>query len=482
MLERTTATEAETSSITLRSHITSTMEEDTADANGLFFQGFCPSSVLKFLPLNDVISYGSTSTSGLADLSAEIRRRRRRMLCSHQWAYAIDDDALRNNNACASTSSRKEASFTPAKYRLYSVDDGTEEDRLNLLMPVVDRLRILLQSKSFVSSHPLYARVQDLHDMLQDDRTNNSVEMNTSIDTAIEGERQNPAASFENSILELRRASQAHRLHADILTDAIRPQLSITPTNRGASITVPLDRYVGDVLVAYFFMSHVVSGLVEGGPTEEAWMDETLKSVSGRNAVPVAAALYWYRTWIFLHSTVLRTAPFLPEHSALLGIEPRRVMQDGSSGVGGVGGGGSSTPRLPRAELIADTLGLPPLIPPPPPFVGSDKRVMMSRLSQLRDDAPVKITKSTFGGLGPAFRGRDNVSSETVWPMRAISVVVAFFGLPPSAYLGQTNPALLRWREGTEAGIRWLLDVHKEAGKTRPMTVRPPFLTITTKA
>jgi len=444
------------------------------DTDTVPFRGFSLSSVLKFLPLKDVISYGSTSKICLADTCADILRRRRRMLCCHRWAYANERAKFRPT----SSPNNKEATWSTPNFRLYAVDNDSEADPLvdggHLLMPVVDRLRILLQSKSFVASHPLYARVRELHDLLKQDADGNNFDysgrdregMNSKV---LGGEGKDSAAACEDSsdILELRRASGTLRLHADILRDAIRPHLEQQPATRnsngGVSVTVPLDRYVGDVLVAYFFMSHIVSGVVEGGPTEQVWMDEILASLSGRNAAS-ATASSWYRAWIFLHSTALRTAPFLSEHAALLGIEPRRTFFDGN------------------AELVTDTLGLPPLVPPPPPFVGLDKRIMMSRLSQLHNDAPLKITKNTFGGLGPAFRGRDNVSSETVWPTRVISVIVAFFGLPPSAYHTATNPALLRWREGTEAGIRWLLDVHTEAGKTRPMTVIPPFITVTHKA
>ena len=432
------------------------------------FQGFCLSSVLRFLPLKDVMSFGSASKKCLSDISGDVRRRCRRMLRCHRWSYAGERPKQCSQN-------NREVAWSTLKFRMYAIDDDGETNVLvddgHLLMPVVDRLRILLQSKSFVVSHPLYARVRELHDLLTsiedaDERNKASIGIEglTFDDVAVEW--HDSAASFEGSILEMRRASRAHRLHSNILDAAIRPHLleEKQPTSYGTtSVIVPLDRYVGDVLVAYFFMSHRISGLVESGPSEEIWMDEILSSVTGRSAVPVTA-LSWYKTWIFLHSTVLRTAPFLPEHAALLGIEPRRTARDGN------------------AELVTDTLGLPPLIPPTPPFVGLGKRIMMSRLSQLGDEAPVKITKNSFGGLGPAFRGRDHVSSETVWPKRAISVVNAFWELSPSAYLTATNPALLRWREGTEAGIRWLIDVHTEAGKTRPMTVVPPFITVTHKA
>eukprot|EP00563_Minutocellus_polymorphus_P003234 CAMPEP_0181029912 /NCGR_PEP_ID=MMETSP1070-20121207/5448_1 /TAXON_ID=265543 /ORGANISM="Minutocellus polymorphus, Strain NH13" /LENGTH=442 /DNA_ID=CAMNT_0023107247 /DNA_START=37 /DNA_END=1365 /DNA_ORIENTATION=+ len=428
------------------------------------FEGYDLVNIFKFCALQDVLSFCTTSKRAISDVAVELdRRRRRRMMCPTRWEYAPDGSGARVLGVDG-----KEADWSAHKYRFFSLGlkCPTNED---VLPSVTDRLGVLLRSRSFVASHPLYIRVRELYYLLNENIIGdcNMTDENQENEGAMK--ELSDDVPFENLLMKLRRASRAHRLHAEILMDAIQPQLNNDEANF-ASAKVSLERYIGEVQVAYFFISHTVSGLVEGGPSEENWMDATLKNISSRteSATPYS----WYKAWIFLHSTVLRTAPFLPEHSKLLGIEPRMLMP-GISADDGL--------SLPRAELIEDNLGLPPLIPPPPPFVGADKRIMMSRMSQFNDEMPMKITKYGFGGLGPAFRGRDNVSSETIWPMRAISVITAFTGLAAAHYQSPTSPAALRWREGTEPGIRWLLDTHAESSKSRPMTVLPPFISITAK-
>ena len=429
------------------------------------FEGYDLVNIFKFCPLQDVLSFGTASKRAIPEVAAELdRRRRRRMMCPTRWEYArggSGEKVLGGNKF-------GEADWSTHKYRFFSLDAKSSASAEDVLPSVMDRLDVLLRSKPFVSSHPQYSRVRELHDFLKDHGTD--LEENQENEGA-KKQAIGDDTSFESLMLKLRRSSRAHRLHAEILTNAIQPQLTSEEANF-AAVKVNLERYIGDVLIAYYFISHHVSGLVEGGPTEEKWMDATLKSVSSRadSVTPYS----WYKTWIFLHSSVLRTAPFLPEHAKLLGMEPRKSTVCVNNDNGDSNG-------IPRAELVQDNLGLPPLVPPTPPFLGIDKRIMMSRLSQFNDEMPMKITKYGFGGLGPAFRGRDNVSSETIWPMRAISVITAFTGLAAAHYQSPTSPAALRWREGSEPGIRWLLDTHSISGKTRPMTVLPPFISISSK-
>ena len=442
---------------------------DTTDP----FAGYDLVNIFKFCPLQDVLSFGTTSKRAIPEFAAELdRRRRRRMMRPTRWEHAPGG----SGEKVFGGNKDEEADWSAHKYCFFTLDAKNATNAEDVLPSVTDRLGALLRSKQFVSSHPLYGRVRELYDSLLNDGI--GVDENQENEGAKKhADERAPAdddsITFENLLLKLRKASRAHRLHAEILTNAIQPQLTNGESSFAsfATVKVNLERYIGDVLIAYYFMSHNVAGLVEGGPTEEKWMDVTLKNVSSRteSATPYS----WYKAWIFLHSSVLRTAPFLPEHAQLLGIEPRKSMVGVNNDIG-------NSNNIPRAELIQDNLGLPPLIPPTPPFLGIDKRIMMSRLSQFNDE-PMKITKYGFGGLGPAFRGRDNVSSETIWPMRAISVITAFTGLAAAHYQSPTNPASLRWREGSEPGIRWLLDIHSESGKSRPMTVLPPFISITSK-
>lgn len=435
---------------------------DTTDP----FAGYDLVNIFKFCPLQDVLSFGTTTKGAIPEVAAELdRRRRRRMMCPTRWEYAPGGSGER----VLGGNKHQEAGWSAHKYRFFSLDAKSATNAEDVLPSVTDRLGVLLHSKPFVSSHPLYGRVRELYDLLSNDGKDSGENQENE---GAKKKADDDGFTFENLLLKLRKASQAHRLHGEILTNAIQPQLTNDEANF-ASVKVNLERYIGDVLIAYYFISHHVSGLVEGGPSEEKWMDATLKNISSRTESTTPYS--WYKTWIFLHSSVLRTAPFLPEHAQLLGIEPRKT----TVGFNNANNNEHSNGIL-RAELVQDNLGLPPLIPPTSPFLGIDKRIMMSRLSQFNDE-PMKITKYGFGGLGPSFRGRDNVSSETIWPMRAISVITAFTGLAAAHYQSPTSPAALRWREGSEPGIRWLLDTHSESGKSRPMTVLPPFISISSK-
>ena len=408
----------------------------SSDATHLF-EGYDLVNVFKFCALQDVLSFGTTSKRVIPDVAVELdRRRRRRMMCPTRWEHAPNGSGTRLIGVDG-----KEADWSAHTYRFFSLGQKCPTNADDVLPSVTDRLGVLLRSRPFVATHPLYNKVRELYDLLNEDTSGDDGVMageNTENEGMMKEDEPSDDVPFENLLLKLRSASRAHRLHAEILINAIEPPLTDDEADF-AYVKVTLERYIGDVLVASAFISHSVSGLVEGGPSEENWMDMTIKHSRHHNPYS------WYKAWIFLHSTVLRTAPFLPEHAKLLGIESRKPVLGISSADDELG--------FPRAELVEDSLGLPPLIPPTPPFIGADKRTMMSRMSQLKD-LPMKITKNTFGGLGPAFRGRDNVSSETIWPMRAISVITAFTGLAAAHYQSPTNPAALRWREGTEPGIR----------------------------
>jgi hypothetical protein len=412
-------------------------QPSSADATDLF-EGYDLVNIFKFCPLQDVLSFGATSKRAIPDVAVELdRRRRRRMMCCTRWEHAPNGTGARFIGVGG-----KEADWSARTYRFFSLGPKCPANSDDDVLPsMADRLGVLLRSRPFVATHPLYNRVRELYDLLNEDTGGDDGVMagdNTENEGVMkEAEPSGDEVPFENLLLKLRFASRAHRLHAEILLNAIEPPLANDEVNV-TYVKVTLERYIGDVLVASAFISHSVSGLVEGGPSEENWMDATLKRVKIEDTNPYN----WYQAWIFLHSTVLRTAPFLPEHAKLLGIESRKPVLGIDDELG-----------FPRAELVEDGLGLPPLIPPLPPFVGAGKRLMMSQMSHL-NDMPMKITKNTFGGLGPAFRGRDNVSSETIWPMRAISVITAFTGLAAAHYQSPTNPAALRWREGTEPGIR----------------------------
>ena len=106
----------------------------------------------------------------------------------------------------------------------------------------------------------------------------------------------------------------------------------------------------------------------------------------------------------------------------------------------------------------------------------------MSMLGQLfgEREVPLKVTAPSFGPLGPAFRGRDRVDSFTVWPSRAVRVISNFYGADPFTYnTSRQRAAFGGWSDGSDPGIRWMLDLHRRADRIQPMTVRSPSVTIT---
>jgi hypothetical protein len=54
--------------------------------------------------------------------------------------------------------------------------------------------------------------------------------------------------------------------------------------------------------------------------------------------------------------------------------------------------------------------------------------------------------------------------------------IVAFDGLPSSTLHEGLNNFLSQWREGSDPSISWMLVLHREVRKTRPMNVEAPIL------
>eukprot|EP00521_Asterionellopsis_glacialis_P018182 CAMPEP_0195299086 /NCGR_PEP_ID=MMETSP0707-20130614/24832_1 /TAXON_ID=33640 /ORGANISM="Asterionellopsis glacialis, Strain CCMP134" /LENGTH=306 /DNA_ID=CAMNT_0040361371 /DNA_START=27 /DNA_END=947 /DNA_ORIENTATION=- len=278
-------------------------------------------------------------------------------------------------------------------------------------------------------------------------------------------------------------------------------------------LSVTLQRYLGDVLCAYFLMGHSVSRIIEGGLSEQAWMDhvfsvrpntnkneETTWSTTTGNGSQTDeqnhhhddAVAQLYRRWIFLHSTLLRTAPFTMEQQIQLGIqlpfssqeETTRHVDDDDYGM--------------ENNNVGDLC----LIFPHVPFVGIPKSPIFQRLlrerplsSILMNDRdnetaplppPLRMKLNDFGHLGPAFRGRDLIRSQTIFASSPACTVVAFEswmaaagGVEHDNMNGRiTNPFFEAWRQGRDDGILWILQLHREAYKATPLTVEPHIITI----
>eukprot|EP00540_Astrosyne_radiata_P023049 CAMPEP_0116833160 /NCGR_PEP_ID=MMETSP0418-20121206/6284_1 /TAXON_ID=1158023 /ORGANISM="Astrosyne radiata, Strain 13vi08-1A" /LENGTH=278 /DNA_ID=CAMNT_0004462583 /DNA_START=254 /DNA_END=1090 /DNA_ORIENTATION=- len=269
-----------------------------------------------------------------------------------------------------------------------------------------------------------------------------------------------------------------HKLHATILSNAMHShpahsnEGSVTAPRQEDSLkalSVPLDRYVGDVLCIYYLIGHSVANMIEGGPDEEAWIDsivdhmectdEDLTSCDMDTITPTNVGVSaWYRAWVFLHCTLLRVAPFTPEQQRSLGILQNSGQEETAAKAG------------PLAYQF-----------PPKPFRGCNKSMLMRGISRITNFEPLHVTYNDFGRLGPTYRGRDLMQTQTLFPVSAVGVAIAFESMSPYAYYGSDfnlGRFLHSWVRGEDSVIQWLLALHSESGRSKPMTVAPPSVTI----
>jgi hypothetical protein len=407
----------------------------TADANMGFFSLLpqdCLDNLLLFLSLHNCLDLSCTSLMFLEELNRELKKRRRRM--KHSFAYS-----------CLSTN---------GQYKLLAVSGGLKETSENVfLLPTVsDRINSLYHALPASYS----ARPTALELRIEIERGDEEIE-NAPLE-ATGNEAHNIRDRFRAVFQVQQNLVRAHRFHARLLSQAIKSNPGSwdgLEQEGGRILSVHLQQYIGDVLCAYYLMGHSVSGIVEGGPSEDAWMDSVLSEA--RSTRQNAARSY--RAWIYLHSTLLRMAPFAWSQQALLGIASPASAYTSSLDVAR---GSLLRPHLPFACGLKN----------------HDKRAQV--WDALRTCAPLRMTLNDFGRLGPTFRGRDLIQSQTVFPSSCIGVTREFCSMTTNDYanVNALSPFLTSWCSGEESVITWLLFLHREAGKTRPMTVAPPLVTI----
>jgi len=253
-------------------------------------------------------------------------------------------------------------------------------------------------------------------------------------------EAQGKELSFERAFNEFRQSVRSHRLHADILSNSIfnHSLLDIDGTACpsfeivGMKLTVSLERYIGDVLCAYYLIGHSTSTTreVDGCLTEDKWINSLL------SLRPTNAYASTYHSWVFLHSTLLRTAPFTREQRLRLGIASPLDMAQGSR---------------------------------PLPFGLRPRRKIVKALRYLDKLQPLRTCVSSSVG--------DLVQTQTIHPQSFTKLIHAFI-----YYIKKPLPSyesiFPKWTNGEQPIFQWLLRMHQEAVKTRPMTVFSPFVTI----
>jgi hypothetical protein len=419
----------------------------------------CRDHVLRYLTIQECLFYGTTSKASLFDIFSDLlRRRREQFLLRH--AYQIGHPSILRP---VPEGSEGQADYLGEDALLST--NLLDEHQWHVLPSIAERIQSLY--RALPSSHPLD---MDIRELFLDLKQQPAV---------TEYPITNAALGFRSCFFQLQNLTKAHRLHASLLsrcTIASNPTPCdpglYTTTSRVSNpscLTVLLEHYIGDTLCAYYLMGHSIAGLVEGGPTHGEWTKALLTQLRQQNNRQSINALAWYQLWIYFHSALLRTFPFSPSQQAELGLS-----------VCGI-----------RGATVPEKLTY---IHPHYPYMGTDTSVVAetTELVQAFSEqtttprAAHRTTLNRFGPLGPAFRGRDRVQSNVMDPgflvhrLQHPSYVIpsTWFLVEQKQHIILDSPAFHSWFTAEDDVIQWMLELKQECGKSRPMTVVPPLVTI----
>jgi hypothetical protein len=185
----------------------------------------------------------------------------------------------------------------------------------------------------------------------------------------------------------------------------------------GETHATTLDQYLGDVLILAYLLNLNEFGLVEGAPRNSEYY--CLLRQGRLDESPASS----YRAWVHIHSSILRTKSFTKDQCERLGVP----FEDSFSKV---------------SEMV------------PNDCCYVNEHFLSSEM---------RLVSYDFGPLGSRFRGRD------VLQVRDTSArcLVAFF-LSGEQQQGTT----------ARSALDWLHLLHHEARTSRPMTVRPPMISL----
>ena len=321
----------------------------------------CTSQILSFLPLQDCLSFAACSTASMKDVFPSLVRRRNRLTA--RSAY--------------STKLRQFTSLAPRDFDIH----GGDWQPIPSVQEQVEDL-----AHQVPRSHTSTGRIYQLRDSLRQPLDENLSKHTTSFDEIFR--------SMKDGVL-------AHKLHAAILRDT----MSSDPLEASSSVSV--DQYLGDVLCLTYLFNQSNLGLIEGGPTSANLKPD----LRGTHRVSSC-----YRSWVYLHSSILRVKTFSEPQRQRLGV--------------------SELPNI-LSELIPNDFCINEF------FLSSE----------------MTLVYSDFGPLGSTFRQRDIVRVRDIGARRLFCLLM-------------TNDSTGETR-GT---LEWLCLIHEQARKVRPMTVRPPLL------
>jgi hypothetical protein len=437
----------------------------------------CKDHVFQFLTLQECLNYGTTSKTSLHDVLPNLRQRRKNQFLT-VYCYQIEYPSVlkpvkSNHDTEPPTRDSVPITNQPPDDTAFC-SRLVDKDHWHQIPSVCERIVSLY--RAMPSSHPVNKELLELISDLKQGDQNFSQAHKSSSDV-----------DLSSSYNQLQRCTKAHRLHASILAQCTvhsNPSpcsrySAVNVTNVSASdptsLNVTLETYVGDVLCACYMMGHKVAGIIEGGFTHVDWCKHILSLVQKKQT---HYARSWYQFWVYLHSTLLRTFPFTPSqmmtllgstsgicgtsvphnvdyihpHYCYLGMEAHLVQQ---------------TTKVVRTLLLqlANSFGEPPAV--------------TTRMAH-------QTTMNHFGPLGPSFRGRDEIRTRIMNPFSLLHRLHhPSYEIPTTWFLVQQKEHMIidsrtfhSWFAGTDTVVRWMLELKEECGKSRPMTVTPPIVTI----
>jgi hypothetical protein len=391
------------------------------------FPDDCTRKIISFLPLHSALKYASTSTTSMNNTIVDLKKRRKKLSQTLAWVDFPSQDETRNKNKL---------------YNLESVPKEAHVDCTYRIPSALERLKCLRRSLTVL--HPLRDSVHELIVEVENNEDDNDTQQ---------------LSYFESLFQTLQKLMKGHKLHGRILKRVLYNDSMMDIYEQHGK--VPLYLYVGDMLIVYFCMSHSVSNIIEG-ISETKWTTTLLQKLERFEVSRDDRTLVtndWYHLYIFFHSTILRTLP-MGLQMIKLGIVTEAMVNTMSWGK-----------NYDNSSLI--------LIPQPKSFSGDSKEHLVMKIEEHQKQCCLKCTVFDFGPLGPAFRGRDNVSHIFFNPVTlAAEGVSAFWHMDGKDYIdeGVPNPYLQMLRENSFEPVLTLMRAFQESKKVHPMNVEPPHV------
>ncbi len=321
----------------------------------------------------------------------------------------------------------------------YYGDGNCKDQDIYLVPSILDRLKCLRRSIS--NRHPLY---DGIHELVVD------LESNCCEEETCDGDG---TRNFGFVYAIFKGILKPHKLHSLLLQRTIYDNMIHKETNNKSRST-SIHRFMGDILIVYFLMGHVASGIVEG-VNESNWISQLSKTDIEGNDMDTTTYL-WYQRFICYYSTLLRTLPLTSDQMIRMGLANEEIIRQ----------------KLCRFK---PSQGGSFLIPQSPYCKGANKTAILEKILSHEDSVSISCTLYDFGPLGPAFRGRDNVRFTHLTAARpGIEVIEALDQIPFSQYncSHDVSDVLASLRSNQFDPLSELINLHRESKKTIPINVK----------